>query len=489
MQDPSDSLPVLEVVPAESSGERSSPFKWLPQVLAWIVIAAMVTLTIGIQAIRSEPAAEEGGSGVEATTMKLSARVIVGMEDMFGSAGQFYEQAKALNTGPVEQRLCFITLAGELAGPKEALHQLAQLHQQLEAPGKVLTQNQRRVAEDLRLLYEDYAHGRLDAPSLDKAVRNDLHKQIGWFGDLALAPRDGPDPQARTQVLSLAHRAALTMIVVITVLGLLGLSGFVGLVFFLVLLFTDRLQRGLRTGSMHGGVYAETFALWIVLFEALSIASAFLPHSNSDLLIHGLVSLLSLSVLIWPVVRGVPWGHVRWDVGLTGGRRPALEPLLGVANYAMTLPIAAVGLLLTVGLMKLQTALHPGAGPPHAPSHPIAPLVTGGDWWGRIQVFLLACVVAPFLEEIMFRGVLYRHLREATRWLGTGFSILVSTTAGAFIFAAIHPQGLLAVPALMAIAFGLTFIREWRGTLVPGMVTHGMNNGVVMLFLVLATVD
>ena len=86
----------------------------------------------------------------------------------------------------------------------------------------------------------------------------------------------------------------------------------------------------------------------------------------------------------------------------------------------------------------------------------------------------------------MFRGVLYRHLREGTRGLGWVSSAFISAVGVSFIFAAIHPQGLLTVPALMGLAFGFTLIREWRGTLIPSMIAHGINNGVVLLLTIVA---
>jgi membrane protease YdiL (CAAX protease family) len=83
----------------------------------------------------------------------------------------------------------------------------------------------------------------------------------------------------------------------------------------------------------------------------------------------------------------------------------------------------------------------------------------------------------------MFRGVFYRHLREATRRGGLAASLLVSGLVNSFLFAAVHPQGLLAVPVLMALALGFTLAREWRGSLLAGMVAHGLNNGLVALLM------
>jgi membrane protease YdiL (CAAX protease family) len=53
------------------------------------------------------------------------------------------------------------------------------------------------------------------------------------------------------------------------------------------------------------------------------------------------------------------------------------------------------------------------------------------------------------------------------------------------VFAVVHPQGLIAVPVLMGLALGFTLAREWRGSLVPGMVAHSLNNGLVTLLILL----
>jgi len=79
--------------------------------------------------------------------------------------------------------------------------------------------------------------------------------------------------------------------------------------------------------------------------------------------------------------------------------------------------------------------------------------------------------------------VLYRHLRDAFGRGGVAMSIALGTVINTFVFAIIHPQGWVAVPALMSLAVGFTLIREWRGTLIPSMVGHAVSNGIVMCML------
>ena len=99
----------------------------------------------------------------------------------------------------------------------------------------------------------------------------------------------------------------------------------------------------------------------------------------------------------------------------------------------------------------------------------------------------MAAIVAPILEEIVFRGVLYRQLRTATGRWGIVSSVACSLLVVSLVFAAIHPQGLMAVPALAAIAVGLGMMREWRGSLLAPMVMHGCSNAVVVTLMVVVT--
>src|SRR5690242_5602547 len=125
--------------------------------------------------------------------MELQARYLVGAKSLLNGPGKdLYEHAKALNNGPVDRRLRFVVLAGELAGPEEALTQLNELDAKLVKAGVNETPEQVAVSDDLRRLYSDYAARRLDAPSVTKEQRQQIRHELGWFGELALAPPEDP---------------------------------------------------------------------------------------------------------------------------------------------------------------------------------------------------------------------------------------------------------------------------------------------------------
>jgi membrane protease YdiL (CAAX protease family) len=442
--------------------------------------------------VRAAPPTDEVGP----LLMLLQGRYLVGASSMLGEKDrqQLYEgMKKSLNTGSLDQRLRFVVLAGDLAGPDEALTQLDELDQLLAKDQLKPAPHQRGVMDALQTLYESYRQGQWDAPKLDADDRQLLKDELGWFGDLALAPREG-DKTARAAVEAPALRmltavvAALVWVVFFLGAGCLGLLALGGL--WLAGVVRGRLQ--CPTG--HGGVYAETFALWMGMFVGLLILVGSLNVGEYHYLMLLAAELLSLLALLWPVLRGVPWQQVRADIGWTLGPRPLLEPFLGIAAYAMTLPLLACGVGVMLVLILLGFAgKFPGLAdaandfdPMKFQAHPIFEWIAHGSFWDRVQLVVLASVVAPLVEETMFRGVLHRHLRDLSCGAGAVVSVLFSGLVVSTIFAVIHPQALVAVPVLMAMAFGFTIAREWRGSVLPGMVAHGLSNGAVITLMMYA---
>ena len=111
--------------------------------------------------------------------------------------------------------------------------------------------------------------------------------------------------------------------------------------------------------------------------------------------------------------------------------------------------------------------------------------IAEGGWQLRLMLIFMASVAAPVVEETIFRGVLYRHLRSSCNQFPQAASIVFSVLLVSFIFAAIHPQGWVAIPSLMGIAVGVNLLREWRGSIIPSMVVHGVSNGIVVSMLIM----
>jgi membrane protease YdiL (CAAX protease family) len=507
MHDPADSL---EPTPPDVPPPRGWPL------LAWLVIVLAVAYILYREqrpapAEQKQPAADKGASSF---VLEFQARYLVGAGELLGAKEKehLYEQMASLNTGSFGQRLRFVILAGEMVGPDEALRKLEELDRQAAEAKLELTPDQIALENILTRLYLAYAadrwwHGVEDvfpvlrpvtrplerallARILTDSERQRLRTELGWFGDLALAPPWGTDQQARAAVLAPATRTVTVLLSFSAFLVGAGVVGLIALLVFLVLVAAGKIRSRLVTGSPGGGVYAETFAVWMLLFLGFNWLAAHLAPPGSGVLPNALASLCSLSALAWPVWRGLSWQQVRRDIGWTAGASPAQEPLIGVATYIMALPLVAIGFVLVFLLMALESKMRGGNSenvfaPQDLPAHPIVQFLVTSTYWGRVQILVLGTVIAPIVEETMFRGVLYRHLREASRGWRVGLSVLFSATVVSFVFAVIHPQGLVAVPLLMALAYAFALVREWRGTLVPGMVAHGITNGITMTLLLL----
>jgi membrane protease YdiL (CAAX protease family) len=463
--------------------------------LAWIVITVFVAIIMASVMASDEADPQNDDMGV--MMMTFQSRTLIGAAELTNQPQQQYEQATALNTGSIAQRLRFVIVAGDLAGASQAnehLDELMDLIREAAARPEPIhpTPEQEAVIDVLRVLYAASDNDLANVDSLDDAQRSLLRDELGWFGELALAPRGAVSRAERDAVIDGTKKLAIGMIVVMVLFGALAFAGVILIILATIFAATGRIGSALWLGHASHGMYAETFAVWLALFLVLQlIAQAVGSHvPEHGLLITFVFFFASLVALWWPVARGVPWSHVRADIGLTWGKRPMLEPVLGGVGYVMALPIVAVGLTVMLTLMGVYS-MFSGEGDPliqNTPGHPIVMQLADAGWWGRIQVLLVASVAAPVVEEIMFRGVLHRHLRDATRRTGTFISIVLSTTISGFVFAAIHPQGVFAIPLLMSLAYAFSLMREWRGTVVPAIVLHGISNGLVMcLIMVIAS--
>ena len=97
-----------------------------------------------------------------------------------------------------------------------------------------------------------------------------------------------------------------------------------------------------------------------------------------------------------------------------------------------------------------------------------------GTWTIVVLSGLGSIIWAPVFEEIFFRGGLHRYLPSKLGILGR-----VAITA--VLFGSYHPydvSGMIDV-ALMGVVFGL--LREWRGSLIAGMVAHCLHNATIEL--------
>ncbi len=84
-------------------------------------------------------------------------------------------------------------------------------------------------------------------------------------------------------------------------------------------------------------------------------------------------------------------------------------------------------------------------------------------------------ILAPIVEELGFRGLLYGYMRGRT---GVVLSIVVS----ALVFAVLH----VVIPPLFVMGAILAFLAERYRSIVPGIVLHATNNALVVVIIAIA---
>ena len=315
---------------------------------------------------------------------------------------------------------------------------------------------------------------------VDEAGRESLRGHLGWFADLAR----GPGLSAPPEESSIRTRSVLVLAVMGLLLSGVGLAILGGMV--LLILHLRRLQERPAANAFVaapsvGGVFLEVFALYLGIMTGSALAAAWLG-SGVGIAGYGLAVILPL---LWPRWRGMTWRDFRLASGLHRGRGFWREVGAGFIGYLGVLAIASIGIALTL-MLSFLADLVPGSGgvageaeggAPAGPEvHPVVGWIYEGDVWMRLACFALAAGFAPVFEELFFRGALHRHFRGR-------FRFLPSALLTGVIFAALHPQGFFAIPALAAIGIGFSLLREWRDSLIAPMTAHAINNGCLVAML------
>ena len=142
---------------------------------------------------------------------------------------------------------------------------------------------------------------------------------------------------------------------------------------------------------------------------------------------------------------------------------------LGLSTFSIKWTAIAVGLIfLVLGLsFVLEPLLHAGEEQGYAP-----------DVWRpeRARAFfvngLVAATVVPFAEELFFRGLGVRALA----FLGSSTAIVGT----ALVFGLGHGL-LVALPVLVAFGVALAWVRLRSDSVWPGIVAHGLFNGLALV--------
>ena len=264
-------------------------------------------------------------------------------------------------------------------------------------------------------------------------------------------------------------------------LVVLILLGSAGLCLMLALYWIFAKPRPLfRSQGMNADYSLEIFCLYLL---SMNLLPFFISKFNviNTLKINGLslniiaISCLSL-LIIWPLFFAVKIRELRDRLGLNFHSigRTIKDFIIGVCSYwTAILPLLILLSLYSLVLVRYGVNVEQGA-------HPIVPIIASSKDSKTIWlIIILAVVVAPIIEEMMFRGAFYS-------WLRSRFSAATSIVVSAIIFAAIHPQGAIGIVPLGFIGIVLATIREMRGNITACIFTHACFNGGTLLLVLTA---
>jgi membrane protease YdiL (CAAX protease family) len=172
------------------------------------------------------------------------------------------------------------------------------------------------------------------------------------------------------------------------------------------------------------------------------------------------------SAIEFGIFAGVALLIARGDRDLLALRRPKSWAGAAGGGFAVLVGIYVLSAI-------LAPILHPGEEqgltPEHWNSARAAPFFANA---------FVVCVIAPFVEELTFRGVGFTLLRAR-------FGVEPAIVGSAVFFGLAH--GLVeALPLLVAFGIGLAWLRQRQESTIPGMLLHGTFNAVALALSLLA---
>lgn len=499
---PAQDIVIAEVVNEEAKAPVRQRLSLLGGI-AWAAVALVVSSLVALVAMQQlSQATQVGGDATQADLMQveIQSKIVVGQSNLDQlipvPEGSMPETPvpPEVDTGCYEQRLVYASIKNELEGPESAreylellderVEQLQAQEQLAEVPAEEqfkLTEDQQQLRDAMGELLTEYDSGQFSDSVVSEDSKNLIKERLGFPGELFLLPEGTDQQAARKGLLS----GAATSVFSVFIFGAIGLlAGVVGLgccIGFPIMIYQNKLTSYFFSSPTNHNIYIQTFAIWLVAFFSSSILLGFLElDAMTGMMIQPVIFFGSLSCLLYPLLRGVTFRQLRYDIGWTLDR-PVGDSFFAGVSYMATLPCLIPGIIciaIVTAIVSQFTELHEFARQT-GPGHPIQEYLANGDWLMITIVILTACIAAPIVEETMFRGVLYRHLRDWSQHWARWTSVAFSAILNGFVFAAIHPQGIATIPVLMTLAICFSLVREWRNSLLTPMLMHGVHNTLV----------
>ena len=231
---------------------------------------------------------------------------------------------------------------------------------------------------------------------------------------------------------------------------------------------------------------SQALLIWLISIAFLFIVPllAIIPYVTYRILVYGSVEGLGTNAnLIFISIVSVLPAHIFtfliiWFLVTNRGRRPFLQTL-GLtwpenSVQWLTVLLAIVLALFLLGLGVVITKLFGG-------SQTQLDQIINSSLRARFATAFLAAVTGPFIEEVIYRGVLYPALQRA---IGMGWAVAVVSAlfGGVHLLQYFNNLGVILVIVILSVS--LTLVRARTGSLLPSFVIHTVFNGIQAILLV-----
>lgn len=472
--------------PANSGPPPTTPFGIFVHFLCLTIIGLLITVFLVASQQKTGQESRPPSPAADLSELILQGKIAFGakelQKELKGGQQDDLDLPGFGEIGSARERMAGTVLIAEFEDEGKALRLLEQLEADARQIHYHFSRTELRTLDLLKRLFRGKQKITLTAD--DQAH---LRKELLWFGELAVARetagKNGRTNQELQKLVQNAKDRAVAMVLLVFAAVFALLIGIVGSLIMAARYASGNLRIRTPAYSQQTTIYLEVFTAWMVAFFLGSlIVGASMPDIN-PVVANLVVFAISLTgSLFWSVIRGKFSGEFLRDIGWQGN--PFRELIPAVWGYVCSLPLLVLGYLVTLVLVTNFAPLQQMDLSESQPPHPILEWVVAGNSGSLVLVFLMASVVAPIVEETVFRGMLYRSLRDNTYWLQHLPSVLISALLSGLLFAAIHPQGLYFIPVLCSLGMAFAFIREWRGTVWSPMIMHAIHNGILMGTLV-----
>jgi len=231
-------------------------------------------------------------------------------------------------------------------------------------------------------------------------------------------------------------------------------------------------------------------AAWIVsvIFLALVPVIYALPYMIYRIVKVGAPSpeaLIQDKMLIFFSVAGILPTHLLtfvmvWALVSYAGRRPFWKNIdFGWppnSSHAMTTLVSVAVAIVLFGLAFLITMMY-------GERKTDLDLMIESSIYTRFATAFVAVVTAPLVEELIYRGLIYKALEKAA---GVAISIVFVSLLFAGVHVIQYRNNLAVIAVITLLSITLTVTRAVTGKVLPGFIIHLVFNGIQSVLIVLA---